>query len=227
MKKIYQIIVLCVMSIVLASCGGSSTPANEETSVDNKDYKTPADNDDFSAAHEVIKNLMKDYEEKFVNMKPFDEDDVMNLATLYMDAASYVYCAETRYLFTSEEENAERRLKVLINEFPHIGKIFPEGYYNEDEEHNLFPCKLYSVYAKANNVFAECFLNMAISNGNKQLAYLALSHFLEVPNVKKEEREKSLLIKNDVSYSVYYHSEEKEAAQKKYDDAVEQGLFSE
>ena len=56
MKKIYQIMILCTMTVALASCGsGGSGKA---------DYKSAIGINDYEAAHKIIKQLGMDFEEE-------------------------------------------------------------------------------------------------------------------------------------------------------------------
>ena len=59
MKKIYQIIVLCTMTVALASCGGGGSG--------KADYKSAIGINDYEAAHKIIKQLGMDFEEKELN----------------------------------------------------------------------------------------------------------------------------------------------------------------
>ena len=60
MKKIYQIIILCAMSIAIASCGNSTPSWNNYKG----DYRTAVQNGDYEAAHKIIKQLGMDFEEE-------------------------------------------------------------------------------------------------------------------------------------------------------------------
>lgn len=120
-----------------------------------------------------------------------------NIAEQYVEAERNVFSAEVRYLIAEKDpEEATQRIQFLLNEFIHIGQ-HPVLYYSEM---NPYPKSV-----KAKNAICDQIVDLGILAKNKVLVELALSHYLNDPRDNK--------------------STDKDAAEKKYKEAVKRGAF--
>lgn len=228
MKKIYQIIMLCAMSIAIASCG-NSTPSGNESKVDYKgDYRTAVQNGDYEAAHKIIKQLRMDFEEEraeqFAKGEEFGEDERMSVeykAQTYFEAIKDVYCSEVMYLMSDNNPEVDTKIIFLLNEMPNLGikyeegkKLYFMGYPEAQKEClNYF---LYSESVRCNNTVCDKILSIAIAMKNDKMAKLALSQF----------KDECMTVLNTWGTDcVRYNSNTKDEAQRKYHEAVQNGVF--
>lgn len=119
------------------------------------------------------------------------------IAEQYVEAERNVFSAEVRYLIAEKDpEEATKRIQFLLNEFIHVGQ-HPESYYSYS---NPYPKSV-----KAKNAICDQIVDLGILAKNKVLVELALSHYLNDPENNK--------------------STDKDAAEKKYKEAVKRGAF--
>ena len=220
MKKIYQIIILCTMTVALASCGsGSSGKA---------DYKSAIGINDYEAAHKIIKQLGMDFEEERAEQlakgEEFMVDERMSVeskAQTYFEAIKDVYCSEVMYLMSDNNSEVDTKIIFILNEMPNLGIKYEEGKelhfmgYEEYQKEclNYF---LYSESVRCNNTVCDKILSIAIAMKNDKMAKLALSQFKDECMTVHEE------CYTDI---VRYNSNTKDEAQRKYHEAVQNGVF--
>lgn len=166
MKKIYQIIILCVMSLALTGCVES-----EESKISA--YKSAIKEDDFEKAHDILASLRSDYEEE--EARGSDKSDVLNKAKTYVDGVSAVYEAEARFIMASNSDDVYNKLIYLFNEYPSLGKKMPEGKVESKVDEAL----LYELSQKSLNQFALKVIDLAINNKNEEIVKLAISNMKE------------------------------------------------
>ena len=218
MKKIYQIIMLCAMSIAIASCGNSNPFGSKG------DYRTAVQNGDYEAAHKIIKQLGMDFEEERAEQLAkggdFGTDERMSVeskAQTYFEAIKDVYCSEVMYLMSDNNSEVDTKIIFILNELPNLGIKYQEGKelhfrgYAEYQKEclNYF---LYSESVRCNNTVCDKILSIAIAMKNDKMAKLALSQF-------KDE------CMTDEYVYVRYNSNTKDEAQRKYHEAVQNGVF--
>lgn len=184
--------------LIVTSCGG-------------KDYREAVKNGDFEAAHKILDKMYDEfldtYESNSVNPSSSDRAKVENSATRYAQAASYVLCAEARYLISENSDMALDRLAYLFNEIRVMGEP-ANSYYPAGVESKQVECIKYSCYNQTsiyNNQLCDVILNLAIQNDNKKLADLAISYYR--PNG---------IIHGGNEGSVTWEYRDKAAAQKRY-----------
>lgn len=220
MKKIYQIMILCTMTVALASCGsGSSGKA---------DYKSAIGINDYEAAHKIIKQLGMDFEEERAEQlakgEEFGADERMSVeskAQTYFDAIKDVYCSEVMYLMSDNNSEVDTKIIFILNEMPNLGIKYVEGkplHFSGNEEYqkeclNYF---LYSESVRCNNIVCDKILSIAIAMKNDKMAKLALSQF----------KDECMTVQNTWGTDcVRYNSNTKDEAQRKYHEAVQNGVF--
>ena len=218
MKKIYQIIMLCAMSIAIASCGNSNPFGSKG------DYRTAVQNGDYEAAHKIIKQLGMDFEEERAEQlakgEEFGEDERMSVeskAQTYFEAIKEVYCSEVMYLMSDNNAEVDTKITFLLNELPNLGIKYPEGReyrwgVPQDQYLNYF---LYSESVRCNNIVCDKILSIAIAMKNDKMAKLALSQF----------KDECMTVKEGFENRVRYNSNTKDEAQRKYHEAVQNGVF--
>lgn len=181
------------------------------------DYVELVEVNDFEKAHQTLKAYSKNYSYVLKangdRLRYYSERGrVIAAATEYMDAVAYIYCAEARYLMAEGGENAQKRMVFLFNEIPLIGQKLPSGTHIDHDDFNLAYISLYLLYAQTNNRLCDTVFDIALNMGDKRLASIALSHYLDIPSAEE---------KKDITYS----SETKDAAKERFEEAVNNGLF--
>lgn len=217
MKKIYQIMILCTMTVALASCGsGGSGKA---------DYKSAIGINDYEAAHKIIKQLGMDFEEERAEQlakgEEFGADERMSVeskAQTYFEAIKDIYCSEVMYLMSDNNSEVDTKIIFILNELPNLGIKYQEGkklYFisgNAESQKECLNYFLYSESVRCNNTVCDKILSIAIAMKNDKMAKLALSQF-------KDE------CMTDEESCVRYNSNTKDEAQRKYHEAVQNGVF--
>lgn len=223
MKKIYQIMILCTMTVALASCGsGSSGKA---------DYKSAIGINDYEAAHKIIKQLGMDFEEERAEQlakgEEFGADERMSVeskAQTYFDAIKDVYCSEVMYLMSDNNSEVDTKIIFILNEMPNLGIKYVEGKPlnfsgNEEYQKECLNYFLYSESVRCNNIVCDKILSIAIAMKNDKMAKLALSQF----------KDECMTVKGTSDGwsrdCVQYNSDTKDEGQRKYHEAVQNGVF--
>lgn len=119
MKKIYQIIMLCAMSVAIASCSDSSN------SNSHGDYKEACEEGDYQKAYSIINELkheMQEYEnenaEDMAGLRP-DRDKLAiyrNLQKNFEDAEHYVVLQEATYILESQGMEGLTKIALIVKE---------------------------------------------------------------------------------------------------------------
>lgn len=197
------------MGLILASCGGGS-----------ENYKEACDAGDYEKAHKILNNLHDDLIKAITTNPDWygawyvdnGAEVTIMIATKYTTALEYIYKNEIRYLILNNDDFSERII-YLYNEMQPIGKKGGLSWSYASEEGCMRD--MYNLYAGAVNSINNSVLELAINKGDKRLATLAITHYLEVIDKTGEE------------INGVYSNKDQVAAQEKFDNAMESGLFSE
>jgi hypothetical protein len=236
MKQINIITLLSIITIIVACTSKVNTSEISVTGADGtiySSYQSACSKGDFDAARDYVGKLKEknvevqaegDYEEK----KAFEK--------LIQEAESYVANEEIQYLASLNEEQANNRIILILNQRPVEGLEAAErtclgkdvsGFYIERHP-DLCPEELqnfrkYIAWCGNHNSTCSTVLNIAIACGNQSLAKKILHCFRQDPELQQKETKG-----DDDHYDVYAHytSTSKDAAQKKYDEAVKSGAFN-
>ena len=222
MKKIFLIIILCAIGFAIGFaiariCGdGGSGKA---------DYKSAIGINDYEAAHKIIKQLGTDFEEERAEQLAkggdFGRDERMSVeskAQTYFEAIKDVYCSEVMYLMSDNNSEVDTKITFILNEMPNLGIKYQEGkklrfsFGDVDDQKECLNYFLYSESVRCNNIVCDKILSIAIAMKNDKMAKLALSQF-------KDE------CMTDEYVYVRYNSNTKDEAQRKYHEAVQNGVF--
>jgi hypothetical protein len=207
MKTSLNFLFSILLISLIASCSSNGS-GNE------KKYRDAVKNGDFEAAHEILDNMydefMDIYESNYPNPSSSDRAKVEAAATKYAQAASFVLCAEVRYLISENNDMAIDRIAYLFNEIRIMGEpassYHPGGVAKLQQECIKYTC--YNQTSIYNNQLCDVVLNLAIQNDNKKLADLAISYYR--PNG---------IIVEDILHGegdVVWEYRDKDAALKKY-----------
>jgi len=168
-------------------------------------YQAACDAQDFAAAHQYVVKM----EEASRKDRTIEEDDIL-------DAKEYVFKKEAAYLILDQGENGERRALYYLKELP---------------EERLVSC-------------ASHLIDLAIMDKNSEFAYDALE--ILINSVKRGDNNSDETLENideisdkllDYAISnadkelankilpLFYDSQSKKKAQKKYNDAVRSKVF--
>lgn len=179
----------------------------------NTEYRDLCDKNDFESAHKVLNSLYKAYiEETKEEIKKTNKQ-------AYHDALDYIFNKEALYLFSLEDETANKRITYLLTEIPVEGSCPSDGTEYSDldaDEFKIFGTtqekdwgKYYRFVADYN---AKCdqLLDLAIANDKKEIAKKLVAMI-------KDDIE---IIKLDNSDLVYSSSDKsKTKAKAKYKEA--------
>lgn len=188
-------------------------------------YQEAVKADDFEAAHNFLEEIYDEFQETWesnigdvgsenhLEGETHASSAISSAAMKYSQAASYVLCAEARYIIANIPDEANDRIAYLFNEIRVMGEKV-DNYYSDGATHYQVDCAKYDCYiqtVKCNNELCDVVLNLAIQHHNKELAELALSYY----------REKGKA--NDGP--IYWTNEDQRAAQAKYEKALSEGKF--
>lgn len=223
---------------------------NDQQSAD-LDYKSACEELDFGKAHEILDKLR----DVFVNegLPKAQNCQVTSIKgyQAYVDADIYIFREEATYLMGLNDPTAEKRILKLIMETPLDGSHLAEGYcsYNvtsEDMDEGR-PVWLFAYCIKRNNQKCDIVLDLSIINESKTLANKVLSCYKDNMHIEQGGRDysidgeikwenvrfkdktikvkgKTIKVDNNHGY-IWYDSADKDAAQKKYNEAVKDGMF--
>lgn len=242
MKKVICFIVCCI-ALAVTSCGPNlSTKEISVTGADGtvyNSYQTACSKGDFDAARDYIGKLK---EQLVVVKAEGDYSDIKAFSELIQEAESYVENEEVQYLASLNEERANNRIILIMNQRPIegvevaekscIGKNVYKRYiedpdsYSTPEEIKKY-CQ-YIEWCRNHNSRCSSILSIAIACGNQSLANKIMHSFRPDPEIQYVH----CLPAKDAYYEEYfdvyahYTNSSKETAQKKYDEALKSGAFN-
>ena len=247
-KNTFFLALSAIVCVLMSSCELISSYSGEESkfkveSIDGKtyeSYQSACRNQDFEAAHRILDLMKKEYEdfkrdnklvetklvEKHVFKRDEYEDDHTNeekynaMVQSYMEAENYVFNAEILYLVSLNTEESTNRLFFLLSEYQLSGlPPAASGRYKGDDYDKV---KEYIASIARYNGHCNNALDLAISQGYQSLAKRIIHLFKQNVDVEMEWtsiREMQVSPKG-------VNNTDKEAAQKKYDEAVKAGAFN-
>ena len=241
----------CVCVLVMGACGSGS---NENDSTQEKklsekknyrdDYRKACEDLEFGEAHKILDKLrdvfVNDGLSKLRDGNQYMVVDIKGYKN-YVDADLYIFREEVAFLMGLDSPDAETKIFKLLLDTPLDGTKLPEGkceeyaategeylYYNQKGE----KVWLYHYCIERFNQKCDIIVDLSILLGKQQLAAKALSYYKEdmviehadvFHTVKVKTKNGTVEIK-DSGY-IWYDTRSKDAAQKKYDEAVKNGVF--
>ena len=236
MKRMIKLTTCClgIMGFMVCGCTittGDGKKGKEEITVTGAEgkeytsYRSACSKGDFDAAREFV--------EKMNNTKGYYASDIK-------EAEEYVFNEEIQYLASLNEEQANNRIIMLLNQQkiegfePAEGALIGNNEYEthiEDPDDGSDGLKNFGKYIDwcgKHNTRCTSILNTAISCGNQNLAQKVLHSFRKDPEMLLKNKHKEDETDSGYFYDVYAHytNASKDAAQGKYDEAVASGAFN-
>lgn len=184
-KNILIILGVSLLLTLMSSCGSRNDYGD--------DYHKACKEADFDAAHDILNDLHADFINTYSScFGDIDEGNsyqgmIESGASKYGAAAQYILTYEARYILAnSSEQDRLAQLENLFLELQMIGNKIPAGtsYRPEGDSADRQICtdfNCYREYVKANNALADVIMSVAVTNKDKQLAAIALKHYLKIP----------------------------------------------
>lgn len=223
MKKV--VFILCaVLALFYFFDIADYLPISNIPAISNNDaneYMEAVENEDFDTAHKCLKKLYSSYVKESSSGKSLEGwksyesktgDAIIAAADAYTKAASYVFCAEVRYLMSQPDESLNDRIVFLFNELSIVGDRRAEGDRISINSAEGVNAALLKKYIACNNQIANQIVDMAINAGNKKLAAIGVSHIMAT-------------FVHGGGDVYHFTNAAKDEAQAKFDEAVKNGLF--
>lgn len=235
-----------LLFIVIVTLGGCKQKVEQitVTGADGKEYTsyiTACSNGDYDAAREFVEKMKVQQTNAKAN-KDYHLEEALKESI--QEAEDYIFNEEIQYLASLNDEQANNRLVLIINRQSVEGTEFQEGtclgkkinksdlddYGGQFDHYDDSPAEVrsyrkYISWSENHNSKCNNILNIAISCGNENLAKKIIHMYRKDPELllKNEKKESGNLY-----YDVYAHytNGSRDAAQKKYDEAVKSGAFN-
>ncbi len=234
MKKL--IFCILIVAYVMTACNSTVTKGME-ISVTGSDgtvynsYQSACSKGDFDAARDYIGRMK---EQNVVVQAEGEWKEREAYPKLILEAEEYVANEEIQYLASLNEEQANNRIILILNQKPIEGveaaektcldkQIFMSMLDGDDASKLANDFIKYIAWCGKYNSQCRSILSIAIACGNESLANKILYSFRPDPEIQSEKCKG-----NNDWYDIYAHytNASKEAAQKKYDEAVKSGAFN-
>ena len=237
MKKLFKVLVICCLSVFMfGACESGSYNKNSSTKVNDMNYQKACEELDFGKAHEILNKLRDVFVNKGLQKSRYSLVSELKGYNEYVDADVYIFREEVTYLMSLDDPAAENRIVKLIMETPLDGRALDEGYcdHNDASEKAVTGGEnvwLYCYCIKRNNQKCDIAMDLAILHGNQTLAKKVLLYYKDNMHIEQGGTTSSMEIKGEqivVTHSrgyIWYDSSDKDAAQKRYDEAVKNGVF--
>lgn len=234
----------CVCVLVMGACGSGS---NENDSTQEKklsekknyrdDYRKACEDLEFGEAHKILNKRRESYVKKGLDYSFTGEWNTMTGYQEYVDADIYIFREEVTYLMSIDDPNAENRIFKFLLETPMDGTHLDEGYhdyhivsYPEKRDNRLVWTYYYCI--KRYNEKCNIILDLSILNGKQSMAKKVLTYYKDNMHIERgfigdkiTVRGKPFTFEKNLCCYVWYDTDDKAAAQKKYDEAVKNGVF--
>lgn len=222
----------------LCSCGGNSatkeTEETEGTEIGN--YRDAVRKGDFDTARDILAKYREVYYEESSKNGILNRDERKEAEKKYYAAFDYIYKSEVQYLLSElDGDECIDKVTFLLEDIPVEGEKFPQGLC----EYSIarrggwgdegIPLDQYIVWTQHFNRLCNNILSLAINRKNQKLAELIVSKFVD--NVEAttgsgngDKVVDGVKIDGNSGY-IKYTSTDRDAAKKKYDEAVKNGAF--
>ena len=238
MKRIIKLAAYCLGLFVFVACGANVS--TKDISVTGSDgtvynsYQTACSKGDFDAARDYVGKM----KEQLVVAKADGHYSAAEaLEEAIPEAEAYVENEELQFLASLNDEQANNRIILILNQRPidgleaaentclgkRVEKRDIDSSYPPEEVKNF---KKYIAWCGNHNSKCTSLFNIAIACGNKGLAQKVIHVFRPDPELllRNEHIDEGVFLYYDVY--AHYTNSSKEAAQKKYNEAVKSGAFN-
>lgn len=214
---------------MLMACGNKSNSSGPS----EQSYREAVKNLDFDTARDILNSFREKYLEE-QSKGSYDERKAAE--GKYYNAFDYIYKSEIQYLLSElNDDECKDKILYILEEIPVEGEKFPEGlcdrwttYRGGDNDENGIHLDAYIVWTQHFNRLCSSILSSAINSKNQELSKLILMKFVD--NVEVTEGDDNVKVDGvrvDIEHGyIKYTTKDKDAAQKRYDDAVTSGAFN-
>ena len=204
-------------------------------SATEQSYRDAVKELNFEAAHDVLSSYRSDY---LYELSQSDHWDEKNAAQgKYYQAFDEIYKAETQYILSEfQGDECKDKILFLLEEIPIEGEKKKAGLCRWEDVcrscHSGYPLDAYIIWTEHYNRLCNTILSLAINRKNQELAKIIIQQFVDnvevtgVSHLDDEVKVDGIIVKQGQGY-IKYTSEDRDAAKKKYDDAVRSGAFNE
>lgn len=239
MKKFIFFAAIIGFSVAtLCSCGNSSSGNSnkEEKEEMDMDYRDAVKALDFETARDIMKTYHEIYLEELSENAILNKEERKKAEGKYYSAFDHIYKAEIQYLLSElNGDECKDKITFLLEEIPVEGEKFPQGLcdYSIACRGNFgddgLPLDAYIVWTQHFNRLCDNILSLAINRRNQDLARMILLKYVD--NVEVTEGNYPAVVVDGVKVDgdhgyIKYTSTDRDAARKKYDEAVRIGAFN-
>ena len=232
-KHLFLVAIIGFGVATLCSCGNSNSGNSNKEEMD-MDYRDAIKALDF----ETARDIMNTYHERYIEelSKSYSHRKERKKAEgMYYSAFDQIYKAEIQYLLSElNGDECKDKIAFLLEEIPVEGEKFPQGlcsYYiasRGDFGDDGLPLDAYIVWTQHFNRLCDTILSLAINRRNQDLATMILLKYVDNVEVTTGDHPAVVVdgVKVDGSHGyIKYTSADRDAARKKYDEAVRIGAF--
>ena len=232
-KHLFLVAIIGFGVATLCSCGNSNSGNSNKEEMD-MDYRDAIKALDF----ETARDIMNTYHERYIEelSKSYSHRKERKKAEgMYYSAFDHIYKAEIQYLLSElNGDECKDKIAFLLEEIPVEGEKFPQGlcsYFiasRGDFGDDGLPFDAYIVWTQHFNRLCDNILSLAINRRNQDLATMILLKYVD--NVEVTTGDQPAVVVDGVKVDgdhgyIKYTSADRDAARKKYDEAVRIGAF--
>lgn len=213
MRKLIQNVCMASLWAFLAFsvCSCSCSGGKKQESSKPKTYVEAISVNDFVTAHEILDG----YLQAVINENARAGWSNIDMMEKFWGAADHIYKAEMMYLIEMNDQAANKRLintlamMNIIGDKPNVN----QHYWYHDKEYT------YYLFVMRFNRLCDAILDISILNNNREMARQVLTMYKEDAISRKIKDETN-------TYAFTFSYKSKEAATKKYNDAIKNGLLN-
>ena len=234
-KHLFLVAIIGFGVATLCSCGNSNSGnSNKEEKMD-MDYRDAIKALDFETARDIMNTYHERYLEELSKDGILNREERKKAEGMYYSAFDNIYKAEIQYLLSElNGDECKDKIAFLLEEIPVEGEKFPQGlcsYYiasRGDFVDDGLPLDAYIVWTQHFNRLCDTILSLAINRRNQDLATMILLKYVDTVEVTIGDGPGIVVdgvkVDGDHGY-IKYTSADRDAARKKYDEAVRIGAF--
>ena len=232
-KHLFLVAIIGFGLATLCSCGNSDSGNSNKEEMD-MDYRDAIKALDFETARDIMNTYHERYLEELSKDATFNDEERKKAQGMYYSAFDHIYKAEIQYLLSElNGDECKDKIAFLLEEIPVEGEKFPQGLCGyliacRDEYDNGLPLDAYIVWTQHFNRLCDTILSLAINRKNQDLATMILLKYVDTVEVIKGDRPPVVVdgVEVDDNHGyIKYTSADRDAARKKYDEAVRIGAF--
>ena len=216
-KILICVAIVVVLFLLFKACGSDSDIYSSSSSMDESSkptsYIEAIKVNDFATAHEILDQRL----ERAIELNASGSWSSEEALEDFWAAADHVYKAEMMYLIEMKDAEANKR---LINTLAMMNIIGDRPPHQASAYSSITKYDNYQVFVTRYNRLCDEILSISILNNNKDMAKMILNLYKEdcAPHYQKPG--------NDDYYYYDISTKSKDAALKKYNDAIKNGLLN-